>query len=143
MGRIKLTTLSLALVAGLMASLPAVAQDVPASYGVWRNPKNSVHVEIRNCGAKTCGYVVWANEEAKADARKGGTDNLVGLQLLRDFTEQKNGVWKGKVFVPDLNMTFSGTAEFPNATTMKAKGCLLGNILCKSQTWRRVDVAAG
>lgn len=145
MRTIKLATLSLAVVAGLMASLPARAQtsDVPASYGVWRNPKNSVHVEIRNCGPKTCGYVVWANEEAKADAKKGGTDNLVGLQLLRDFTEQKNGVWKGKVFVPDLNMTFSGSAEFPNATTMKAKGCLLGNILCKSQTWRRVDIAAG
>jgi uncharacterized protein (DUF2147 family) len=37
-------------------------------------------------------------------------------------------------------MTLSGTADFPDASTMKAKGCLL--LFCKSQTWRRVDVVA-
>lgn len=131
------------LAAGLAAVSPASAQDVPFTYGVWRNPKNSVHVEIKPCGGgRACGVVVWANDDAKADARKGGTPELVGLQLLRDFQLQKNGSWKGKVFVPDLNMNFNGTADFPDATTMKAKGCLIGGFLCKSQTWRRVDVAA-
>ena len=131
--------------AGLAASLaivsPASAEDA-FNYGVWRNPKNTVHVEIKPCGGgRACGNVIWANADAQADARKGGTPNLIGLQLLRDFQLQKNGSWKGKVFVPDLNMTLGGTADFPDATTMKARGCLL--MFCKSQTWRRVDVAAG
>jgi uncharacterized protein (DUF2147 family) len=130
----------LAATVGLAVGSQAFADDI-FTYGVWRNPKNSVHVEIKPCGGgRACGVVVWADEEAKADARKGGTPNLVGLQLLRDFSLQKSGSWKGKVFVPDLNMTLSGTADFPNATTMKAKGCLL--LFCKSQTWRRVDVVA-
>lgn len=134
-------TVLLAVVGALSVALPASAQD-QFTYGVWRNPKNSVHVEIKPCGGgRACGVVVWANEDAKADARKGGTPNLVGLQLLRDFALQKSGSWKGRVFVPDLNMTLSGTADFPDATTMKAKGCLL--MFCKSQTWRRVDVVAG
>ena len=134
----------LAALAGLSTAPPAFAQSGVFTYGVWRNPKNSVHVEIKPCGdGKACGNVVWANEDAKADARKGGTPNLIGLQLLRDFQLQKNGSWRGKVFVPDLDMTLSGTADFPDATTMKAKGCLVGKFLCKSQTWRRVDVAAG
>ena len=135
-------------VAVLLAAMGALSVALPASaaetftYGVWRNPKNSVHVEIKPCGGgRACGVVVWATEDAKADARKGGTPNLVGLQLLRDFALQKSGSWKGKVFVPDLNMTLGGTADFPDATTMKAKGCLL--LFCKSQTWRRVDVVAG
>jgi uncharacterized protein (DUF2147 family) len=133
--------------AGLAASLAAVSpasagEDSPFTYGVWRNPKNTVHVEIKPCGGgRACGHVVWANPDAMADAKKGGTPNLIGLQLLRDFQLQKNGSWKGKVFVPDLNMTLSGTADFPDATTMKAKGCLL--LFCKSQTWRRLDVAGG
>ncbi|HWU12646.1 MAG TPA: DUF2147 domain-containing protein [Caulobacter sp.] len=136
-------TAAAGLAAGLAAVSPASAQDVPFTYGVWRNPKNSVHVEIKPCGGgRACGVVIWANDDAKADARKGGTPELVGLQLLRDFQLQKNGSWKGKVFVPDLNMNFNGTADFPDATTMKAKGCLIGGFLCKSQTWRRVDVAA-
>jgi uncharacterized protein (DUF2147 family) len=136
-------TAAASLAAGLAAVSPASAQDAPFTNGVWRNPKNSVHVEIKPCGGgRACGVVVWANDDAQADARKGGTPELVGLQLLRDFQLQKNGSWKGKVFVPDLNMNFNGTADFPDATTMKAKGCLIGGFLCKSQTWRRVDVAA-
>ncbi len=142
MRRMKSFLVVLTTIAGLTAAAsPAVAQDAPFTYGVWRNPKNTVHVEIKPCGGgRACGNVVWANEDAKADARKGGTPNLIGLQLLRDFQLQKNGSWKGRVFVPDLNMTLSGTADFPDATTMKAKGCLL--LFCKSQTWRRVDVVA-
>jgi uncharacterized protein (DUF2147 family) len=133
-------------IAGAASGLPARAQatdDVSSHFGVWRNPKDSVHVEIKSCGANACGYVVWANAKAQADARKGGTGNLIGLQILRGFTPEKNGTWRGKVFIPDLNMTFAGTAEFIDATTMKARGCFLANILCKSQTWRRVDAAPG
>ena len=138
---VKSVIVLLATAGALATSLPASAQD-QFTYGVWRNPKNSVHVEIKPCGGgRACGFVVWATEDAKADARKGGTANLVGLQLLRDFALQKSGSWKGKVFVPDLNMTLTGTADFPDASTMKAKGCLL--LFCKSQTWRRVDVVAG
>ena len=140
--RMKSFLVVLAAIAGLTAvATPASAQDAPFTYGVWRNPKNTVHVEIKPCGGgRACGNVVWANDDAKADARKGGTPTLIGLQLLRDFQLQKNGSWKGRVFVPDLNMTLSGTADFPDPTTMKAKGCLL--LFCKSQTWRRVDVVA-
>lgn len=143
MRRMKSFLVVLTAIAGLTAAAtsPASAQDAPFTYGVWRNPKNTVHVEIKPCGGgRACGNVIWANDDAKADARKGGTPNLIGLQLLRDFQLQKNGSWRGKVFVPDLNMTLSGTADFPDATTMKAKGCLL--LFCKSQTWRRVDVVA-
>ena len=138
------TRLALWVLAGAAAlASSALAQSQPHSYGVWRNPKNSVHVEIKDCGGRTCGYVVWANADAKEDARKGGTENLVGLQLFRDFEPAKNGVLRGKVFVPDLNHTFSGTAQFVDDTTLKARGCLFANVICKSQTWRRVDKAAG
>src|SRR4051812_40891593 len=91
----------------------AYASDASQAFGVWANPKNSVHVEIKPCGASdhACGVVVWANEKAQLDAKKGGTDALVGLQLFRDMVRGANGVWAGRVFVPDLNRTFSGTAE--------------------------------
>lgn len=131
---------ALILLATALASAVSAA-ETPGPLGVWRNPKNSVHVEIKPCGAGACGYVVWANATAQADARKGGTKELIGLQILRDFVQEKSGAWRGKVFAPDLNMTFSGTAQILDATTMKAKGCVFGNILCKSQTWRRVDSA--
>jgi len=138
---IRLSTLGVLVAAtALAASTTASAQGDPSIHGVWRNPKNSVHVEIKPCPAGACGYVVWATDKAKQDAREGGTANLVGLQLLRDFSQDKRGVWRGKVFVPDLNRTFTGTAELSGPATLKAKGCFV--VLCKSQTWTRINTAA-
>jgi uncharacterized protein (DUF2147 family) len=106
--------------------------------GVWRNPKNSVHVDIRPCGGSACGYVVWATPKAQADAKKGSGRELIGLQLLQDFAPNGQG-WRGKVFVPDLNRTLSGAARAIDANHLEAKGCLFGSVLCKSQVWTRLN----
>ena len=82
--------------------------------------------------------MVWASEEAQADARRGTGQPLIGQQLLRDFAPDRNGGWKGKVFVPDMNRTFTGAARLVDAGRLEAQGCLLGKVLCKRQTWRRV-----
>ncbi len=135
---------ALALLAGAGA---ATAQTGAAPrpgdvYGVWRNPKGSVHIEIKPCEARTCGVVVWANADARADVKKKNNQDLVGMQLLRDFAVSDPNEWKGRVYVPDLDMTFSGQVKLLDRASLKAKGCLLPNFLCKSQTWTRVDSAA-
>jgi uncharacterized protein (DUF2147 family) len=132
--------LSLSLISFAVSALPARADD--GLFGVWSNPKNSVHLDIRPCGGSACGYVVWATPQAQADAKRGSGDNLIGQQLLRDFEPSKTG-WRGKVFVPDLNHTFSGGARLVDASHLEAQGCLIGNFLCKKQIWTRVgDVQA-
>ena len=125
--------------AALATALPAQADQAGDLRGVWRNPHNTVHVDIRPCEQSVCGYVVWASEKARRDAREGGTPELVGQQLFRDFSPGKNGVWKGRVFVPDLGKVFSGSAERLDGRSLKAKGCLFANVLCKSQVWVRVE----
>ena len=126
------------LAAALLVAAPAAAQE-PSLFGAWRNPKNSVHVDIRPCAQGACGYVIWASDKAKRDAAEGGNPNLIGMQLFREFQPKKNGVWQGKVFVPDLNRTFSGQAEPLDGNRLRAKGCFLGNLLCKTQVWTRLD----
>jgi uncharacterized protein (DUF2147 family) len=103
-----------------------------------RNPQNSVHVRIHPCGKTRCGTVVWANAKAKADSARGGTPNLVGTELFREFSEVSPKVWKGKVFVPDVNRVFSGTGTVKDKDTIVARGCLIGSMGCKSQVWTRV-----
>lgn len=115
------------------AALAQVGQDL-----VLRNPQNSVHVRIHPCGKTRCGTVVWANAKAKADSARGGTPNLVGTELFREFREVSPKVWKGKVFVPDVNRVFTGTGTVKDKDTIVARGCLLGNIGCKSEVWKRV-----
>lgn len=132
-------TLALWSLAGASSAADAVRPgDV---YGVWRNPKGSVHIEIKPCETRTCGYVVWANAEARADVKKKNNQDLVGMQLLRDFSANGDNEWKGRVYVPDLDMTFSGQVRLLDRLSLRAKGCLLPNFLCKSQTWTRVDTA--
>jgi uncharacterized protein (DUF2147 family) len=127
------------LIAALIVATPAIAQQADRSIGVWRNPQNSVHVRSDHCGRSMCGTVIWANDKAKADAARGGTAELIGSQLFRDFSKDKNGNWRGRVFVPDINKTFSGRIEVIDVNTLKGRGCLVGGVGCKSQTWTRIE----
>ena len=120
------------------AATSSVGVPTDPSLGTWRNPKNSVHIRAEHCGGRMCGTVVWANEKAKADARKGSSDPLVGAQLFRDFVQKKPGVWQGRVFVPDIGKTFTGSVKVVDENTLEAGGCLLGHFGCKSQIWTRV-----
>jgi uncharacterized protein (DUF2147 family) len=131
----------LAAVISLSAASAASAADLDV-FGIWRNPKDSVHLDVRPCGGSACGYVVWASERAQAKAKAGSGRPLLGQQLLRDFSRADNE-WRGKVYVPDMDRTFSGSARLLDATRLEARGCLLGKILCKTQVWTRIGSREG
>lgn len=122
----------------MVASGSAMAARESRSFGLWSNPKGSVHVRATPCGKRMCGVVVWASEKARADSARGGTPQLVGETLFRDFTREGPDRWRGKVFVPDIGKTFSGTITVIDKDRMEGKGCLIGGIGCKSQIWTRV-----
>lgn len=124
-----------------LCSAPALAEELSLDdLGTWRNKSDSVHVQVTPCGdGERCGTVVWANEKAKSDAAKGGTENLVGTQMLRKFREGKKGAWKGKAFVADMGKEFSGTVRPLDYNTMEVKGCIAGGLICKKQIWTRVN----
>ncbi len=135
--RVVIAAIAFAAAAPAWGETPALAAE-----GVWRNPKNSVHIELRPCGGQVCGIVVWASEHADAQARKGSGRPLVGQQLMRDFVIGGDHIGRGKVYIPDINATFAGTAQQIDAHTLKARGCLIANVLCKSQVWTRIDNVA-
>ncbi|MGA0604387.1 DUF2147 domain-containing protein [Phenylobacterium sp. VNQ135] len=124
----------------IAAGQPALAQPAPADpFGVWRNPKDNVRVEIRPCGAAACGTVIWASPKAQAKARDAGTKSLVGTQVLKNLElDERRGVWRGHVFVPELNRNFTGVAEPVDDRRLRAKGCVIGGFLCKSQVWTKI-----
>ncbi|WP_205853691.1 DUF2147 domain-containing protein [Phenylobacterium deserti] len=136
----RFVTAAAAAAAFLMAGQSVVAQPATSdAFGVWRNPKDNVRVEIRPCGAAACGTVIWASPKAQAKAREAGTASLVGTQVLKNLElDERRGVWRGKVFVPELNRNFTGIAEPVDAGRLRAKGCVIGGLLCKSQVWTKV-----
>lgn len=101
-----------------------------------------MRLELRPCGDFICGYVIWASDVARAAAARINRKDLVGQQLLRDFTLDDDGIARGKAYVPDLGLTFKGSARHIDRDTIRIKGCVVSNLICKSQVWNRVTDAA-
>ena len=127
----------IALIAIAAASSAQPARDGASIDGNWTSPSGNVVVTIAPCGSAMCGRVSWASDRAKADARQGGTDPLIGTELMTDFTARSDGRWKGRLFVPDLNRRSRAELRLVDADRIKISGCMVGRILCKSQLWVR------
>lgn len=127
--------LAVACLALLAAAAPA---EHPSAYGTWRNPKGTLAVRTAACGPGLCGAIVWANEEALSDAREAGVEKLIGTQLLQDYRAIGQGRWKGRVYVPDMGHSFPSRIVQTGPDELTISGCLIGNLFCRSQVWRRV-----
>lgn len=123
----------------LAAALTQPAELTDASLeGRWRNPNGSVIISITICSESLCGRVEWASDKAVADARNGGTDPLVGAELLSDILPRGDGRWNARLFVPDLNKRSKAELRLSGGDQLKVRGCLVGRVICKSQVWTRV-----
>lgn len=129
--------LFLAVTAPSIAAGPAGA----APTGDWLNPAGTVEVSTRPCGHTLCGRVIWASPDAVGDAREGGTPNLVGTELLRDYRAAGPQRWQGTIFVPDLGKSFSSRMRELDPNSLQVSGCLIGGFICKKQIWHRAHGA--
>ena len=130
-----------------MASAPAPAAAATATAtraaasveGRWTNPKRSIVIEVAPCGPAWCATVVSASAKARANARKGGTRELIGTRILSNARPVGNGVFKGRGFVPKRNIHAPATIRQRGRNVMEVEGCALAGLLCKEQRWTRVS----
>ena len=107
--------------------------------GKWTNDQRSVVVDAFSCNKnELCGRVVKANADAIIDASAAGTKNLIGTNVLRDYHSDRNGVWHGTVFVPDMGRSFTSHMKLIGPDRLKVTGCLIGSFICKSDIWTRI-----
>jgi uncharacterized protein (DUF2147 family) len=133
----------------LAVEVPAAASPAPANgcaaaarptvEGLWMNPHGTVAVRTGDCRGRLCGWVVWASPQALQDAKDGGVDHLVGTELLEDYSADGADRWSGSVYVPDMGHSFSSTITLSAPGELQIRGCLIGGIFCKSQTWQRIE----
>lgn len=122
----------------LLGIASAAAAAAPIE-GRWTNPKHNVIIHIAPCGAVYCGQVTWASDKAKATARKGGTNNLVGAQLMTGVRPDGHGAYKGRAFDPKRGIHGTATLRLVGEDGLEVKGCAFMGILCKTQRWTRVS----
>jgi uncharacterized protein (DUF2147 family) len=106
--------------------------------GDWINQRQTAVIRISDCPTGLCGVVIWSAPAARGDAARGGTTELNGTTVMRDFAGLGGTRWRGQVFLPDLNRSVKATIELQSeGTRLQVKACELGGLVCKTQTWSR------
>lgn len=118
--------------------------------GTWLTEGGHSRVRVAACGSALCGTVVWLKEpndpetgkpkldKKNADASKRGRP-LVGVQILLGAKPSGPKSWSGQVYNAEDGKTYSGTLTELGPSSLKLEGCALAGLICKAQTWTRVN----
>jgi uncharacterized protein (DUF2147 family) len=120
-----------------IAAAPVLAQDAS---GTWLTESGETRVRIAPCGGNYCGTVVWQKTPGKdvnnPDASKKNRP-VVGINM---FTGKKSGdgEWTGQLYNFQEGKTYNGKLKVSGPNALTLSGCIMGGIICRSQTWTRV-----
>ncbi len=118
---------------GACAALTAIALTsfVPAAQagspnGTWLRD-NGAHIQAFDCGGGLGLKVVKSPEPAK-----------VGKTIMCGAKKSAENKWKGTVLNLDDGQKYSGYVTL-NGGSLTLSGCVLGGIICKDDTWSRIN----
>jgi uncharacterized protein (DUF2147 family) len=138
---------TLAIVSTVVFVAPALAAN---PVGTWLTGDKKGKVKIVNCGDAICGTLVWLQEpndpethqpktdKHNADASKQGRP-LLGIPIVLSMKPSGAEVWEGQVYNAEDGGTYSGSFTMTGANSAALKGCVMGGLICKSQTWTRTN----
>jgi uncharacterized protein (DUF2147 family) len=115
--------------------------------GTWVTEGGKATVRVANCGPALCGTIV-SLKEPNDDSGKPRTDknnedagkrnrSMIGVQIVLGMKPAGANKWNGQVYNAEDGKTYSGNLTLQDANTIKLQGCILGGLVCKSQTWTR------
>lgn len=117
--------------------------------GTWLTGDRDSQIKITNCGGALCGALVWLQEpndpttgrpkldKNNADPTKQ-THTLIGTQIVLGMRPSGPDQWSGQLYNAGDGKIYSGSFTMTGPNTAELKGCVM-SILCKSQTWTRVN----
>jgi len=131
----------------LVAIAPALAAD---PFGMWLTEDKKGKVHIVNCGGALCGNLVWIQEPLDPDTNKPKLDKhnvdaskqerpLLGIPIVLNMKPSGANKWEGQVYNAEDGNTYSGSFTMSGANSAQLKGCVLGGLICKAQTWTRAN----
>ena len=129
------------LLAAGFASLATTAFAADPVDGLWKTQPGDtggyLHVSISECGSAICGTIDSAfdgNGDQQLEY-----ENL-GKQIIWDMVPEGGGKYgDGKIWAPDRNKTYSSKMTLDSQNELTVKGCAAGGLVCRGQTWTRVQ----
>ncbi len=133
----RLTGTALVLASGL-AGAAIAAPDTPT--GIWMTAERDSKIRIASCGKALCATVLWA-KAATADENNPNPSlrsrSVVGIDLSRDMKPDGKGGWAGSIYNPENGKTYAATMQRTSERELEVGGCVMGGLLCGSETWQR------
>ena len=112
-------------------------------FGTWATEAGTSHVTIADCGdGSPCGTVTWIDPEAlepgvtPETAVDANGDNVLGLQMLYDFSKKRNDWRSGTIYDPEAGKTYGSRIKKRDDGTLQVKGCI--GPFCQEQIWQPV-----
>ncbi len=107
---------------------PALAAD-PA--GVWMSDNGKGAIEIKDCGGKMCGHLVWIKDPA--DKSRGCRKQIIG-----DAAPAGNGRWDGGwVYSPERGRRYDVELKPLNDGTLRVVGYAGTKLFSKTMIWTK------
>jgi uncharacterized protein (DUF2147 family) len=110
----------------LVAATSAFAAE---PFGTWTRPSTGTQVSFYDCGGKLCGKVVGVKDQTKKDT--------VGKVIMTGAAKSGDNTWKGDLLNLEDGKTYSGVVTLEGPKALNLKGCALGGLVCKGETWTR------
>jgi uncharacterized protein (DUF2147 family) len=118
--------------------------------GTWLTQTGTSRIRVADCGGALCGTIIWLKEPNDPDTGKPKTDKnnsdagkrsrpLLGVQIVLGMKPSGAGKWAGQVYNAEDGKTYSGNLTWSGGDSLQLQGCALGGLVCKSQTWTKVN----
>jgi uncharacterized protein (DUF2147 family) len=123
----------------IVSPLAVAAADAT---GEWLIEDGDARVRIAPCGADLCGSVAWIKEGSPTvdvnnpDPAKRSRP-LLGSAVLLGLKPSGAGEWTGSLYDAENGRTYVGKLTILDERHIKVAGCVLGGLICESQTWTR------
>ena len=145
--RTAMAVAAFAVALALISIAPARAAD---PLGTWFTGDKKAKVRIVNCGEALCGTLSWLAEPNDPETHEPKTDKnnsdrakksrpLLGVPIVLNMKPSGGNKWQGKVYNAEDGGTYTGFFTMTGANTAQLKGCVMGGIICKGQTWTRAN----
>jgi uncharacterized protein (DUF2147 family) len=124
----------------LVLATPAFPQAQDPS-GTYLSESGETRVRVAKCGNAYCGTIVAVQGEAKDVNNpdpKLKTRNLVGVPMISNIVPSGDS-FTGSLYNYKDGKTYTGKMRFKGGNAMELSGCVLGGLICRSQTWTKVN----
>ena len=98
--------------------------------GTWVRPSTGTVVKFYNCGENLCAKIVGVKDKSK--------QRTVGTVIMSGAAKSGDNTWKGDLLNTEDGQTYNGVVTLSGGG-LSLKGCVLGGIVCKGETWSRAN----